>query len=569
MKTGRAALSNFLSGNRGPIMSVMFFSLFVNVLLLTGPIFMLQVYNRVLSSGSTETLLVLFLLVTFMFTCMGVLDFVRGQILMRLALRFQAWLDPQVFKAMVARNALTGSSDNSTENWQDIDLIRQVMGSSAVPALIDLIWVPVFLLGMFLVHPWLGGLALSGAALLIIGAAANRIVTWHLATTQTETARHASTFVTQACNHSGFIVSSGLQNVSLNQWRQVRDQGRSVNLTLTGRTEAYRVFSRTFRLFLQSAMLGLGALLVLKGELSAGAMIATSILLGRALAPVDIVISHWQLLNRATMAWNNLQQLLALPLKCPPGAVLSGPVTNLQFEQATVVPPGTHQATLRFISFQVNSGVILGITGPSGAGKTTLARVLTGAWPSAAGVVRIGGTSVTQFTAEQLGELVGYLPQDIPIFQGTVAENIANFHPTPDADTLQEAAKSAGAHDIIQALPLGYSTPLGRGGSRLSSGHIQRIGLARAIYGDPAVVILDEPDSCLDTEGYLGLQRLLGQLRSSGKIVLLISHRPQTLMDCDQILALENGKQRAFGNRSEIYPRVGRSRRPKSPESAA
>ncbi|MHC0051920.1 type I secretion system permease/ATPase [Actibacterium sp. D379-3] len=528
------------------------FSVFVNLLMLTGPLFMLQVYDRVLGGRSEETLIALFALVAFLFLIMGVLDYARGRVTARAAARFQSLLDGRVFSATLRRAALAKGGQAQTNALRDLEAVQRLLASPVLLAFFDIPWTPVFLLGVFIFHPLLGTLAVSGGGALILVALLNQ---WRTRTPVQEaqlSAAQAEHLAGQLRTEAETVRSLGMQGAAFARWQQNRLNAQALQLSAADRAGLFTTLTKTFRLFLQSAMLALGAWLVLKGAVTAGAMIASSILMGRALAPVEQAVGQWALLQGAVKGWRSLGELLTdFPAEAPRTA-LPRPRALLDVRQLTVVPPGESQASLRMLSFAVQPGQAVGVIGPSGSGKSTLARALTGVWRPAGGRIRLDGAALDQYDADVLGQHIGYLPQRVSLFDGTIAENIAKLALKPDAAQVVQAAQKAAAHEMILHLPDGYDTRVSSAGGRLSGGQIQRIGLARAMYGDPVLLVLDEPNSNLDNDGSAALNTAIRQIKAAGNSVLIMAHRPAAIQECDMLLVLEGGTLKAFGPRDEV-----------------
>lgn len=531
------------------------FSFFVNLLMLTGPLFMLQIYDRVLSSRSEATLLALLGLVTFLYGMMGLLDFTRGRIMGRAGARFQARLDRRVFEASM-RKAAVLPDENSSSALRDLETVQRLMTSPVLMAFFDMPWTPIFLSGILLFHPWLGILAIVGGALLIVVALINQITTRRPVGQSSRASAQSEAIATQIRNDAEIVQSMGMLDAAFSRWQIVRQASLKNTLNYTDLGGIFSSTTKAFRLFLQSAMLGAGAYLVLHNELTPGAMIASSILLGRALAPIELAIGQWPLVQQARKGWDNLALLLTAMPPVSQRTTLPRPAAKLEVQQVTVIPPGEKQAALRMVSFSVQPGQAIGVIGPSGSGKSTLARVLTGVWQPAGGKVRLDGAALDQYSPEMLGQHIGYLPQRVQLFDGTIAQNIARLSLQPDDDKVVEAAKRADAHEMILKLPKGYDTLVSAAGGRLSGGQIQRIGLARAMYGDPVIVVLDEPNSNLDNEGSLALNKAIRALKVAGKSVLVMAHRPAAIQECDMLLMLEGGNRKAFGPRDEVLRKV-------------
>jgi ATP-binding cassette subfamily C protein len=352
------------------------------------------------------------------------------------------------------------------------------------------------------------------------------------------------------------VEALGMRGATFDRWQQTRGRAMDLSLNATDSAGGFTSATKSLRLFLQSMMLGLGAYLVLQGELTSGAMIAASILLGRALAPVELAIGQWELLQRASKGWSNLSRLLS---DVPPEIArtpLPKPAARLEGQQVTVLPPGESQASLRMVNFLLPPGQAMGVIGPSGSGKTTLARAITGVWRCAGGKIRLDGAALDQYDPDVLGLHIGYLPQRVTLFDGTISENIARLSTSPDPKLVVEAARKADAHEMILKLPQGYDTPLSAAGSRLSGGQVQRVGLARALYGDPVILVLDEPNSNLDNEGSEALNKAIRQMKAEAKSVIIMAHRPAAIQECELLLVLEGGIRRAFGPRDEVLSEV-------------
>ena len=512
---------------------------------------MLQVYDRVLSSRSVETLVALTVLVAFLYGVMGVLDYTRGRVLARIGARFQDRLDRRVFDAVIA-NSTREQNERAQTGLGDLEAIQRFISSPAPTAAFDIPWTPVFLVGISIFHTWLGYLAIVGGIFLIIITLLNQVLSKQPLNRSNISAHRASHLGEQLRSEAEMVQSLGMQQNAFKRWRDRRKLSLELQLAATDVGGTFTALTKTFRLFLQSAMLGLGALLVLRGEMSAGAMIAGSILMGRALAPVELAIGQWPAFQRARKGWWNLAALLSEEPKATPKTSLPTPKAQLEVQSLTVVPPGQSQASLRMVSFIVEPGQAMGVIGSSGAGKSTLARAITATWRAAGGKVRLDRAALDQYEPERLGEHIGYLPQRVQLFDGTIAENIARLSPNPDEAQVVSAAKRADAHDMILKLPDGYDTLVSAAGGRLSGGQIQRIGLARALYSNPVILVLDEPNSNLDNLGAEALNRTIQRMKSEGKSIIIMAHRPAAIRECDTLLVLKNGSVDAFGPRDEV-----------------
>ncbi len=538
---------------------VALFSVLVNLLMLTGPLYMLQVYDRVLGSGSVETLLALSGLVAFLYGMMGLLDYARGRVMGRVGARFQARLDARVFEAVVRKSAVAPDA-RSASGLSDLESVQRLMTSPVLTSAFDIPWTPVFLAGIWIFHPWLGMLALAGGGLLILVTLINQLVTRGPVAKAGGAAQQADAMAGQIRSEAEMVEAIGMREAAFDRWQVARERALQEQISSADLGGTFTTSTKTFRLFLQSAMLGLGAYLVLQGQLTPGAMIAGSILLGRALAPIEQTIGQWALIQRAMKGWSNLGQLLEQVPPEAPRTELPKPQAKLALQQITVVPPGEQQAALKSVSFIVEPGQAVGVIGSSGSGKSTLARVITGVWRPAAGQVRLGGATLDQFAPAVLGQHIGYLPQRVQLFDGTIAENIAKLSMSPDAAMVVDAARKADAHEMILNLPKGYDTPVSANGGRLSGGQMQRIGLARAMYGDPVLLVLDEPNSNLDNEGSEAVNTAIRGFKEAGKSILIMAHRPSAIQECDMLLMLEQGTVRAFGPKDKVLREVVKNR---------
>ncbi|MEB8387034.1 type I secretion system permease/ATPase [Rhodobacteraceae bacterium KMM 6894] len=527
------------------------FSAFVNLLMLTGPLYMLQVYDRVLGSRSVETLVALTGLVAFLYLMMGILDYARGRVMARAGARFQAELDGRVFDASVRKSAWQPDA-NSITALSDLAAIRGLMTSPALTAVFDTPWTPLFLAGIWIFHPWLGMLAMAGGVILIVITTLNQWLSRGPTRQSARATQTADTMAIQIRAEAESVEAMGMRANASTRWKGARNSALGAHVGAADVGGTFSVITKTLRLFLQSAMLGLGAFLVLRGELTAGAMIAASILLGRALAPIELLIGQWPMVLRARQGWSNLSKLLADVPPEPQRTALPRPAPILDVQGVAVVPPGKQHPSLRGVTFNIQPGQVVGVIGITGSGKSTLARALTGVWPLRTGTIRLGGAALDQYGSSVLGQHIGYLPQRVQLFDGTVSENIARLTPNADDAAVVAAAQKADAHEMILALPQGYDTPVTANGGGLSGGQLQRIGLARAMFGDPVLLVLDEPNSNLDAPGSAAFNRAVHDFRSAGGAILIIAHRPAAIRECDMIVLLEDGVMRAFGPKDEV-----------------
>ena len=552
LEKGKEELIHARKQSRPLYWFVAVFSFFTNLLMLTGPIYMLQVYDRVLGSRSEATLLALTLLVAFLYGMMGLLDFTRGRIMARVGARFQDSLDRRVFEAALKKSSPQAPQNVAATAQRDLESVQRLMTSPALMSVFDIPWTPVFLAGIALFHPWLGILALSGGAVLILITVLNQILTRRPLMRSSVASFRSDSISDQLRSEAEMVQSLGMRGAAFQRWQVARAESLQETINSSDLSGTFSSTTKTLRLFLQSAMLGLGAYLVLQNQLTPGAMIAGSILMGRALSPIEQAIGQWAVVQRGTKGWNNLVELLSEVPPSPPRTPLPTPKAKLEVQAVTVLPPGQQQATLRNVSFVVQPGQAVGVIGPSGAGKTTLARAITGVWRPAGGKIRLDGAALDQYEPDVLGQHIGYLPQRVQLFDGTIAENIARLSPNPDSEQIVKAAQKAAAHEMILKFPDGYDTRVSANGGLLSGGQLQRIGLARALYGGPVLLVLDEPNSNLDNDGSEALNQAIRAMKADAKSVIIMAHRPAAIKECDTLLMLDNGTPMAFGPKDEV-----------------
>lgn len=536
--------------NRAAFLLIGIFSVFVNFLGLTGPLFMLQVYDRVLPSRSGPTLLILLFLVALLYAALALLDLLRGQVGARVGAAVQAELDDAVIRSTLKHPP--EASEQNTTALQDLEAVRRFLSSPIAFTFLDLPFSPVYFAAIFIFHPLLGWLAIGGGVSLTGLLIINQYVSRQPANIATRAGAASARIAEQMRLQADTIRSLGMTAAVVGRWRLQRDAALVAETVLSDRNGGFGAVTRALRLFLQSAMLGLAAWLVINGEMTAGGMIASAILMGRALAPIEQLAGGWASVARATKGWRSLGMLLAASQRRPTPTKLPSPRARLDVSDIAVVPPGAPMPALLHISFSLGPGQALGVIGESAAGKSSLARVLVGLWKPARGVVRLDGASLDQYDEATLSRQIGYLPQDIALFDGTVAENIARLDAAPDSDQVIRAARLAGAHDMILNLPNGYDTVVGQSGNLLSGGHKQRVAFARALYCDPVLVVLDEPDSNLDASGSDAVNAAISTLKAAGKIVVVIAHRSTAIAECDMLLMLKSGRVAALGAKADV-----------------
>ena len=526
------------------------FSAVINLLMLAPALYMLQVYDRVLASGNQMTLLMLTLMILGLFGLMGALEWVRSQVVIRLGTQMDMRLNQRVYDAAFEAQLRTGSPA-AGQALNDLTSLRQFATGNALFAFFDAPWFPAYLLVIFLFSPWLGLLALGGAVVLMALAWINQRVSRGPLKAASELSVEATQQASAHLRNAEAIEAMGMLDTLRGRWLAQHTAFLAQQNLASEKTATVTAWSKGVRLALQSLVLGLGAWLAVQGQITAGMMIAGSILMGRVLGPIDQLIGVWKQWTCARLAYQRLEALLHAH---PPRAArmaLPAPRGELSVEHLGASAPGTRRATLANLSFTLPAGHVLGIIGPSGCGKSTLARLLVGVWQPLSGKVRLDGADLAQWDKHQLGPYLGYLPQDIQLFAGTIAQNIARFAEV-DADKVLAAAQMAGVHALILQLPEGYETRLGEGGAGLSGGQKQRIGLARALYGLPAVIVLDEPNSNLDEAGEQALLQAITHLKTLKRTLILITHKPNVLTLTDQLLILRDGQLQAFGPTAKV-----------------
>ena len=536
--------------------SVALFSGIVNLLMLAGPLYMLQIYDRVLSSRSIPTLIALSVFLVGAYAFQGALDLIRSRVVVRAAALLDQHLALTVHATVVRLAVASRHPGEANAPVRDLDHIRAFLTGAGPIAIVDLPWIPVFLFVCFLIHPWLGIASIAGGIVLFAITLLTERASREPSRMVARDGGMRSVLIEADRRNSESIVAMGMTGVLAKRWARINDQYIAAIGSATDVTSSYSSVSKVLRLLLQSLILGLGAYLVIRQELTAGAMIAASIMMGRALAPIETAIANWRVFIAARQSTARLSDTLARVQRKDAATTLPKPVRSLEVEQVTIAAPGSPSPIVANIRFGLKAGDALGIIGPSGAGKTSLVRVLVGIWPPAKGSVRLDGAALDQWDPELLGRHVGFVSQTVELFDGTISENIARMAIAPDADAVLRAAQAAGAHDMILRLPNGYDTKVGESGAVLSGGQRQRIALARALYGDPFLVVLDEPNSNLDSDGEAALQQAIAGLKARGAIVVLIAHRPAALAECAMVLVLANGAQQGFGPRDEIMRKV-------------
>lgn len=541
-----------LGGLRGPIAYLVIISGAVNILALTGAFYMLQVYDRVLTSKSFPTLAALSILVIGLYLIQGLLDIIRSQTLVRLGSRLDQQFSPLAHRVAIDMPRFGFSTPEANERGRDVDVLRHFVSSQGPIAFFDLPWIPLYLAFVYLLHPYLGLLTLGGALVLTSLTVITELLT-HKRSIETQKAGldRASIADTNTRN-ADVLHAMGFAHRAIARFDAANKEHLALHAKTNDVTGSFSGLSKVMRMMLQSAVLGLGAFLTIRGELSAGAIIAASVAASRALAPVDLVIGQWKNVIAARRSYHRLGETLATIDDEKPHVQLPAPKTSLTVENVTVAAPRSGSVILADVAFELQAGQAIGLIGPSGGGKSSLVRGLLGVWPLVRGSIRIDGAEIDQWAREDLGQHIGYLPQEVALLDGTVAENICRFDPNPNNEKILEASRAADVHDLIIHLPNGYQTGIGPDGIALSAGQRQRIALARALYGKPFLVVLDEPNSNLDAEGDKALTAAITGVKERGGIVVVVAHRPSALAACDLVGVLQNGRLAAFGPKDTI-----------------
>lgn len=524
----------------------------INVLALTGSFYMLQIYDRALASQSLPTLIALSLLAVTLYGFQGVLDISRSQILVRVGARVDEELAPVAHKVTIDMPRLGFSTAEASERGRDVDVMRQFVSGQGLIALMDLPWMPLYLIFVYLLHPLLGLLCFGGAVVLGGLTLATEFLTRKHAASAQKAQLQRMQLSDMNARNADVIRAMGFVGHAVARFEKANREHLDMQRRTSDVTGTLSGVSKVLRMILQSAVLGLGAYLVIKAEMSAGSIIAASVASARALAPVDMIIAQWKVIAAARRSFTRLTDTLSVMDETPNRVTLPAPARSLSVERLTVAAPNSGAVVLSDVSFEVNAGHTVGIIGPSGGGKSTLARALTGVWPQLRGNIRLDGADIAQWSGDDLGRYIGYVPQDVALLDATVGENISRLNPDADGAAILAAAQAAGVHDLIVRLPEGYETRLGSNGTALSAGQRQRIALARALYGNPFLVILDEPNSNLDAEGEAALARAVTGVRARGGIAIVIAHRPSVLSAVDFVGVVQGGRLVAFGPRDEV-----------------
>ena len=549
----RAAVTQF----RGGLLACAALSCMINILMLASPLFMLQVYDRILPSRSLPTLVALVGILAFVFVAAALLEMVRTRLMGRVAAGFTAALGERTLKSILTLE-ITSRTPFGNQPMRDLESLRTYAAGPAPGALFDAPWMPVYLLIAYLIHPLIGTLTLISGIVLLALTILNDRATIALSRQTSSGSQRSHAALESARRGVEVLRAMNFERAFANRWLPTFDAVQQGLVAMTDRSSALQSASRFLRLFLQSACLALGAALAIKGEVSAGAIIAASIIMSRTLAPVEQVTGQWSQIQAVRQAWLRLREVLLATEPTPEPMTLPAPTGRLDVEGISVVPPGASAATLMQVTFALEPGEAVAVLGPTGSGKSTLVRALVNIYAPVNGEVRFDGSRLDHWPREQLGASIGYVPQDVELLAGTVADNIARFAPDPDPQAIVRAAQRANVHDMILRLPQGYTTELGNNGAKLSAGQRQRIALARALFGQPKFLVLDEPNSNLDDAGETALGETLLQLKKDGVTVVIVTHRSSVLKLVDKVLVLRDGRQAAFGPRDELLAPFGK-----------
>jgi len=572
----RRNLAELTRGLRSIVLFLFLISGLINILALTGSLYMMQIYDRALTSGSIPTLAVLSALAIGLYLFQGGFDVVRSQILVRIGARLDRKIAPLAHRVAIDMPRFGFSTSEALERGRDVDTVRGFLGSQGPGALFDLPWMPVYLVFIYLLHPVLGALTFAGAFALTVLTVVSEIMTKRLHSSTRQAAITRNSIADSNTRNAEVIKAMGFSGRAVDRFNDANGDHLELQTRANDISGTFAAISRVLRMLLQSAVLGLGAYLTIIGELTAGAIIACSVASARALAPVDLAIGNWKGFVAARAAYDRLRDTVVALAGAVQPMKLPAPQAGLVLEKITVPVPASGQIVLSEVSFELRAGQALGIIGPSAGGKTTLVRALTGIWPVLRGSVRLDGADLAHWPEDEIGRHLGYLPQEISLMDGTIEENISRFDLEPDYRKVIEAARAAGVHEMILRMPEGYRTKLGPQGMALSAGQRQRVALARALYGDPFLVILDEPNSNLDGEGEEALTRAIESIRARNGIAIVVAHRPSALVAVDLVAIVQNGRLTAFGKKEEIMtpsaqpavrqtasgPSVGQIRRP-------
>lgn len=549
-KLAQTQLEKTLKGTRNSFFYVGIFSFFINMLMLVPSLYMLQVYDRVMNSRSVETLVLITIIVAVLFAVMGVLELIRARILVRIGNKMDSELNSHLFD-VIFQLARLNPGKSSSQPLSDLTKLRQFMTGNGVFAFFDSPWFPIYLFVMYLFSPWFAAFAIFAASVLLVITIINNSSTKKALEEANMMNSQSMNYVNKNLYNAEIVHAMGMNNNIRNRWLQKHTKFLAIQSGASDVAGKWANMSKTLRQFFQALTYGIGAYLAINGMISAGMIIAGAVLLGRALAPLDLLTNSWKGFSDARGAYGRLNELLKHFPEIPETMELPTPKGDIKIEGIVVAPPNSKEPTLKGINMHIPAGNVVGIIGPSASGKSTLARAVLGVWPLYGGKVRLDGADVHHWNSIELGQHIGYLPQDVELFEGSISENISRFEEV-DPQEVVEAAKVAGVHEMILKLPEGYDTLVGTGGATLSGGQRQRIGLARAMYRKPPVIVLDEPNSNLDEEGERGLVNAIMAMKQNKSTVILITHRPSILNVVDSIAVLSQGTLAMYGSKEEV-----------------
>ncbi len=554
---------------KGSIVAISLSSVLINILYLTSSLFMLQVYDRVIPSGSIPTLVVLSILAAGLYLYHGLFEVLRSRLLTRVADRYDANLAKKAYNAVVHAPVAGGRIGDGVQAVRDLDQVHAFISGSALTALLDLPWLPLYLVVCFVFHPLIGYVAIFGAVMLIVFTLLTYVTTHKKTESAARSQGSRSSKIIATQRNAEAMISMGMVQPLSTNWLQINKDYRTENRQITDLLGIYGTLSKIFRLGLQSGILGAGAVLVIDNLASPGIIVAGSILTARCLAPVEAIIGNWRNIIAAKQSGRRLSEYINRNYSHSEPIRLPRPSNNLSVEIVAGGAPTLNRPIVADVRFELKAGSAMGVIGPSGCGKSSLSRMLIGVWPIFRGSIRLDGATINQWSEDDRGKLIGYLPQDVELFSGTIAQNISRFSTGSSPESVIAAAKAAGVHELIVGLPQGYDTDIGDGGMFLSAGQRQRVALARSLYGDPFLLVLDEPNSNLDGNGEEALNHAIAGVRQRGGIVVIVAHRPSALRAVDQVLVMEDGRMRLFGPKEEVLSRVSPVERPAEPSRVA
>ncbi|MEO1953363.1 MAG: type I secretion system permease/ATPase [Campylobacterales bacterium] len=556
-KDARSELKEAILASKKSFIIVGVFSLFINLLMLVPSIYMLQLYDRVMTSRSEDTLIMLTSIVLVLFVTMALLDIVRSRMLVKIGNKLDSLLSQRVFNTLFElANKHPGKASSMPLN--DLTQVRQFMTGNGIFAFFDTPWIPIYVALLFMFHPVLGYFSIFAAIVLVSLTIFNEYSTKTKLAEANKLNRASTAFVDANLRNAEIINAMGMRSNIREKWKEKYYGFLNAQNEASSKAGVFSNVSKVTRMMFQSLILGLGGYLAIHNEISSGMLIAGSILMGRALAPLDLLINSWKGFSSARTSYARLEKLLEDFPKDKEYMELPAPQGEIILEGVVVIPPGAKQPSIKGISMKINKGDVVGIIGPSAAGKSSLARAILGLWPLVQGKVRLDKADIHQWDKELLGKYIGYLPQDIELFEGTISQNIARFNEV-DSKKVVEAAQKAGVHEMILRLPEGYDTRIGVGGATLSGGQRQRIGFARAIYDNPVLVLLDEPNSNLDDQGEASLVRAIKLLKESKTTVILITHRPNILQVTNKLAVVKNGTLELYGETNQVLAKIAQA----------